>query len=192
MPGDRCPVTDAQWDTIKDLLPGKETDPGRTALDSRLFVNAVRFVLKTGVPGENRPGRYGSLGPAGQGSGILNSRKCSWIPGPSRLIPSPEADARRCVEGSRGGRTPKLHSAVDRRGRLVRHLITAGHCGDPPQHEDFWTAFNKGTVGRLLADAAYDRGAFRERARRLRAKVCIRPTPTRRVRKRCDQKQSRR
>jgi len=41
------------------LLPGKDGDPGRTAADNRPFVNAVLYVLKTGVPWENLPARYG-------------------------------------------------------------------------------------------------------------------------------------
>ena len=40
-------------------MPGKEGDPGRTAADNRLFVNAVLFVLKTGIPWEDLPERYG-------------------------------------------------------------------------------------------------------------------------------------
>jgi putative transposase len=55
----RHELTDAQWEKIKDVLPGKERDPGRTAVDNRLFVNAVLYVLKTGVPWEDLPARYG-------------------------------------------------------------------------------------------------------------------------------------
>ena len=55
----RHELTDAQWERIKDLLPGKAGDPGRTAADNRLFVDAVLFVLKTGIPWEDLPVRYG-------------------------------------------------------------------------------------------------------------------------------------
>jgi transposase len=55
----RHELTDAQWDAIKDLLPGKDGDPGRTAADNRLFVGAVIYVLKTGIPWEDLPARYG-------------------------------------------------------------------------------------------------------------------------------------
>lgn len=55
----RHELTDAQWEQIKDLLPGKEGDPGRTAADNRLFVDAVIYVLKTGIPWEDLPARYG-------------------------------------------------------------------------------------------------------------------------------------
>jgi transposase len=55
----RHELTDAQWETIRALLPGQEGDPGRTAADNRLFVNAVLYVLKTGIPWEDLPARYG-------------------------------------------------------------------------------------------------------------------------------------
>jgi putative transposase len=55
----RHELTDAQWAKIQPLLPGKKTDPGRTAADNRLFVNAVVFVLKTGIPWPDLPGRFG-------------------------------------------------------------------------------------------------------------------------------------
>jgi putative transposase len=55
----RHELTDAQWEQIKDLLPGKRGDPGRTAADNRSFVNAVLFVLKTGVPWPDLPARFG-------------------------------------------------------------------------------------------------------------------------------------
>jgi putative transposase len=44
-------LTDAQWNAIKDLIPGKQGDPGRTGQDNRLFVNAVIYVAKTGIYG---------------------------------------------------------------------------------------------------------------------------------------------
>ena len=55
----RQELTDTQWNQIQDLLPGQEGDPGRTAADNRLFVDAVLYVLKTGIPWEDLPTRYG-------------------------------------------------------------------------------------------------------------------------------------
>ena len=55
----RHELTEAQWEAIRDRLPGKATDPGRTAADNRLFVNAVLFVAKTGVPWADLPERFG-------------------------------------------------------------------------------------------------------------------------------------
>ena len=55
----RHELTDAQWGKVEGLLPGKKGDPGRTAADNRLFVNAVLFVLRTGIPWEDLPARSG-------------------------------------------------------------------------------------------------------------------------------------
>lgn len=55
----RHALTDAHWKAIRDLLPGKEGDPGKTGEDNRLFVDAVLCVLKTGVPWADLPPRFG-------------------------------------------------------------------------------------------------------------------------------------
>jgi putative transposase len=55
----RHELSDEQWESIKDLLPGKAGDPGRTAGDNRLFVNAVLFVAKTGISWQDLPERFG-------------------------------------------------------------------------------------------------------------------------------------
>ena len=55
----RHALTDAQWNQVKDLLPGKQGDPGRTAEDNRLFVDAILFIAKTGVPWRDLPARFG-------------------------------------------------------------------------------------------------------------------------------------
>jgi transposase len=55
----RYELTDTQWERIKALLPGKASDPGRTAADNRLFVNAVLWVLRSGAHWHDLPPRYG-------------------------------------------------------------------------------------------------------------------------------------
>jgi transposase len=60
----RYELTDAQWEAIRDELPGKEGDPGRTAADNRLFVNAVLYVAKTGIPWPDLPERFGKYNTA--------------------------------------------------------------------------------------------------------------------------------
>lgn len=55
----RHELTDEQWRRIEPLLPGRNGDPGRTAVDNRLFVNAVRWVAKTGAPWRDLPERFG-------------------------------------------------------------------------------------------------------------------------------------
>ena len=55
----RYELSDQQWDRIKDLLPGKASDPGRTATDNRNFVNGVLWVLRSGARWYDLPERYG-------------------------------------------------------------------------------------------------------------------------------------
>jgi transposase len=56
----RNEITDEQWERIKDLLPGKQGDPGVTAKDNRLFINAILWIAKTGVPWRDLPERFGN------------------------------------------------------------------------------------------------------------------------------------
>ena len=37
-----------QWERIAPLLPGKASDPGRTARDNRCFIEAVLWIMRTG------------------------------------------------------------------------------------------------------------------------------------------------
>lgn len=60
MDEERDCVKNWQWARIESLLPGKESDPGRTAADNRLFVEAVLFVGRTAIPWRDLPPRYGS------------------------------------------------------------------------------------------------------------------------------------
>jgi transposase len=55
----RYELTDAQWQRIEGLLPGKKRDPGRTAADNRLFVDGVLWVLRSGAHWHDLPARYG-------------------------------------------------------------------------------------------------------------------------------------
>jgi len=55
----RYELSQAQWERIADLLPGKASDPGRTASDNRLFVNGVLWVLRSGAHWCDLPERYG-------------------------------------------------------------------------------------------------------------------------------------
>ena len=39
-----------QWERIKDLLPGKKSSLGKIGRDSRLFIEAVLWIARTGSP----------------------------------------------------------------------------------------------------------------------------------------------
>src|SRR5436305_6804247 len=51
----RHAISDADWDRIKHLFPTRGP-----AADNRLFVNAVLYVAKTGIPWRDLPDRFGN------------------------------------------------------------------------------------------------------------------------------------
>ena len=55
----RYGLRDNQWDRIKDRLPGREGHVGGTAADNRLFVEAVIYRYRTGIPWRDLPERFG-------------------------------------------------------------------------------------------------------------------------------------
>ena len=55
----RYELSDRQWDRVKELLPGKVGDPGRSGSDNRQFVNGVLWVLRSGAHWHDLPERYG-------------------------------------------------------------------------------------------------------------------------------------
>src|ERR1700675_892495 len=48
-------LRDDQWDRIKDILPGRAGSVGVTAADNRLFVAAVLYRYRTGIPWRDLP-----------------------------------------------------------------------------------------------------------------------------------------
>jgi len=55
----RHAISDADWDRIKHLLPGQRGQHGGVAKDNRLFIDAVLYVARTGIPWEDLPERFG-------------------------------------------------------------------------------------------------------------------------------------
>ena len=55
----RHDISDAHWDRIKNLLPGRPGEHGGIGKDNRLFLNAVRYLAKTGIAWADLPSCYG-------------------------------------------------------------------------------------------------------------------------------------
>jgi transposase len=49
-----------QWDQIQHLLPGRADTVGVTAKDNRLFVEAVLYRYRAGIPWRDLPERFGA------------------------------------------------------------------------------------------------------------------------------------
>ena len=56
----RHALTDAEWERIEHLLPGRPGQTGWLAKDNRLFLDAVLYVGRTGIPWRDLPERFGN------------------------------------------------------------------------------------------------------------------------------------
>ena len=62
---------DISDDMIKDILPGTNGNMGRPAKDTRQFINAVLWIIRTGAPWRDLPSEYGDWK-------NTNRRFCRW------------------------------------------------------------------------------------------------------------------
>lgn len=57
----RYALRDDQWERIKYLLPGRQDTVGVTAKNNRLFVEAVLYRYRSGIPWRDLPERFGDF-----------------------------------------------------------------------------------------------------------------------------------
>jgi transposase len=67
----RYALRDDQWNRIKDLLPGRQETVGVTAKDNRLFIDAVLYRYRTGIPWRDLPERFGDFR-------VIHTRHSRW------------------------------------------------------------------------------------------------------------------
>jgi len=67
----RYALRDDQWEKIEQLLPGKASDVGVTARDNRLFVEAVLYRYRAGIPWRDLPERFGDFR-------VIHTRHMRW------------------------------------------------------------------------------------------------------------------
>jgi transposase len=67
----RYGLRDDQWDRIKDILPGRQESVGTTAKDNRLFVEAVLYRYRSGIPWRDLPERFGDFR-------VVHTRHSRW------------------------------------------------------------------------------------------------------------------
>ena len=58
--GYRHEISDADWDRVRDLLPGRPGQHGGVAADNRRFLNAVLWIARTGAAWADLPDRLGN------------------------------------------------------------------------------------------------------------------------------------
>ena len=59
MDRERFVISDTVWQKIAPLLPGKPSDRGVTAKDNRLFLEAVLWRVRAGLPWRDLPSEFG-------------------------------------------------------------------------------------------------------------------------------------
>jgi len=108
----RHEISDENWSRIEGLLPGRPGGHGGVAKDNRVFINAIWYVAKTGIPWRDLPERYG---PYTTAYNRFNrwSRRGVWkkifdkLASKSRdslyLIDSTIVKAHRAASGAKGG-----------------------------------------------------------------------------------------
>lgn len=67
----RYALTDEHWERIKGFLPGLAGQLGATARDNRLFVDAVLYRYRTGIPWRDLPERFGDFR-------VVHTRHSRW------------------------------------------------------------------------------------------------------------------
>src|SRR3979409_2558547 len=169
----RYALRDDRWDRIKDFLPGREGHVGGTAADNRLFVEAVLYRYRAGIPWRDLPERFGDWK-------IVHQRFSRWAKSGVferifKLLASDHdneymmidativrahqhsAGARKngeqAIGRSRGGLTTKIHALVDALGNPVKLMLTPGQAHDLACAEQLIDGVDPGA---LLGDKAYD------------------------------------
>src|SRR5260370_21004842 len=57
----RYGLRDDQWERIEGLLPGRDGSIGRPAMDNRLFIDAVLYRYRAGIPWRDLPEGFGDF-----------------------------------------------------------------------------------------------------------------------------------
>ncbi|CAH2605853.1 conserved protein of unknown function (plasmid) [Rhodovastum atsumiense] len=60
MDRERFVISDAVWERIEPVTLGRAADPGVTGRDTRLFLEAVLWRVRTGMPWRDLPSEFGN------------------------------------------------------------------------------------------------------------------------------------
>ena len=121
----RYALRDDQWERIKHVLPGRPGHVGGTAKDNRLFVEAVLYRYRAGLPWRDVPERFGDFR-------VIHTRHMRWsksgvwqtlfeqlaadADNEYALIDSTIVRAHQHAAGAKGGTTKRNVSAAPKAG----------------------------------------------------------------------------
>ncbi|NHN90338.1 IS5 family transposase [Acetobacter conturbans] len=171
----RYALSDSQWEQIRDLLPGREGHVGGTAADNRLFVEAVLYRYRAGIPWRDLPTRFGDWKNVHRRlrrwceSGVIErifrhlaaDHDNAYMMIDSTIVRAHQhsAGARKkggadqAIGRSRGGLTTKIHAIVDAAGKAVALSLTPGQRADITEAEPLLDEVDPKA---FIADKAYD------------------------------------
>ena len=174
----RYALRDDQWDRIKDIVPGREGHVGGTAADNRLFVEAVLFRFRAGIPWRDLPERFGDWKIVYQRfnrwakSGVFervfkllaSDHDNEYMMIDATIVRAHQHSAgaqkkngAQAIGRSRGGLTTKIHVLVDALGNPVEVMLSPGQDHDLTCAEPLIEAVDPGA---LIADKAFDADPF--------------------------------
>jgi transposase len=176
MPRHRLP--DTTWASLHTKLRAIPRIWKADVAALRRFVEAVLYVLRTGVAWEDLPERFGNSNSVQRRfrrwacQGIWDELFLEGVPTDALgtvMLDSTACKAQRYASGargggeedlgrSRGGLTTKLHALVDCLGRPLCFLLTPGQAADCRQAEALLDGL---MVERLIGDRGYDTDAIR-------------------------------
>src|SRR5689334_20559451 len=148
----RHALRDDQWERIKDYLPGRPGSVGVTAANNRLFVEAVLYRYRAGIPWRDLPERFGDCK-------NVHRRFSRWAKSgvwqrvfehlaedadneyamiDSTIVRAHQHSAgapkkageNQAIGRSRGGLSTKIHTLVDALGNPIGFHLTGGEAHD--------------------------------------------------------------
>ena len=167
-------LSDAQWERVAPLLPGKSGDPGRSGKDNRLFLEAVLWLVRTGSPWRDLPETFGCWNTVFRRFrrwarkdiferifAVLSGDpdfESALIDGTIVRVHQHGTGAKggphhQAIGRSRGGLTTKIVALVDALGNLARFVLLPGQRHDSVGVEPLISGVEFDAV---IADKAFD------------------------------------
>ena len=165
-------VSDDDWRVLEPLLSRRTGCPPTTP--NRVFLEAVVWKVRTGVPWRDLPKEFGSWQTiysrfrrwalAGRFKAIFEAMQIdvddywhsidgSYVRAHQHSAGGTGGAGKNAIGPSRGGRTTKLHARVDSEGRPIQIEISAGNLHDSSLAA---TLLANITADAIIADKAYD------------------------------------
>ena len=154
----RYALRDDQWERISALLPGKVGDRGRTASDNRLFVEAVLYRYRAGIPWRDIPERFGDFR-------VIHTRHMRWSKtgvwarlfnhlsqdsdNEYAMIDATIVRAHQHAAGARGRSKNRMHRTLQGR---IKHYLTGDCIQSPRRHQNPRNLRRFGQPARVLSD----------------------------------------